>query len=183
MKTLQQHIEEKLIINKNFKANTLLNDLERFTITKKDKIERGSYVIFSNPNSLIHFDDYVRDNKINEFFSPNVLALRKNDLSSKYFCCINSEISTTYVFNKEEYDTHKVKSENWIPYTLYTFFINDYDNTVFKYEKHTPRFLIFPLIEDSMFNRSNDKELYEISKEMFEEIEDTYKELYNGRLK
>lgn len=163
MKSLSQHISEKLIINKNYKnvddIETMFNNIE-FEHPFKDTLST-SKDIFSI------MVDYIRDHNVrsfSDFYSYRKTAIEDNDV------CLA-------VFNKPTKDISIYqKMSNWT-YEVFTIFKRHYYDQYFfnKSERSLTQMNI--LKDNKIWNNADTVEYYEISKETFECISKLYDEL------
>ena len=163
MKSLSQHISEKLIINKNYKnvddIETMFNNIE-FEHPFKDTLST-SKDIFSI------MVDYIRDHNVrsfSDFYSYRKTAIEDNDV------CLA-------VFNKPTKDISIYqKMSNWT-YEVFTIFKRHYYVQYFfnKSERSLTQMNI--LKDNKTWNNIDDVEYYEISEETFDDISKLYDEL------
>ena len=163
MKSLSQHISEKLIINRNYKnvddIETMFNNIE-FEHPFKDTLST-SKDIFSI------MVDYIRDHNVrsfSDFYSYRKTAIGDNDV------CLA-------VFNKPTKDISIYqKMSNWT-YEVFTIFKRHYYDQYFfnKSERSLTQMNI--LKDNKIWNNADTVEYYEISKETFGDIAKLYDEL------
>ena len=163
MKSLSQHISEKLIINRNYKnvddIETMFNNIE-FEHPFKDTLST-SKDIFSI------MVDYIRDHNdrsFSDFYSYRKTAIEDNDV------CLA-------VFNKPTKDISIYqKMSNWT-YEVFTIFKRHYYDQYFfnKSERSLTQMNI--LKDNKIWNNADTVEYYEISEETFECISKLYDEL------
>ena len=163
MKSLSQHISEKLIINKNYKnaddIETMFNNIE-FEHPFKDTLST-SKDIFSI------MVDYIRDHSVksfSDFYSYRKTAIEDNDV---YLTVFNKHAKDISIYQK---------MSNWT-YEVFTIFKRHYYVQYFfnKSERSLTQMNI--LKDNKIWNNANTVEYYEISKETFECISKLYDEL------
>ena len=163
MKSLSQHISEKLIINKNYKnvddIETMFNNIE-FEHPFKDTLST-SKDIFSI------MVDYIRDYNVRRFSDFD--SYRKIGLEDRNACLavFNKRIKEFLIFQKKSNEMYKCllidKNGETYPYQFE------------KFESHLVE--MYVLKDVDMWTNVNDVEYYEISKETFEGISKLYDEL------
>ena len=163
MKTLTQHIVEKLIINRNYKN---VDDIE--SMFDNIEFEHG------DEEELVTRDDifsmmveYIRDNNVrsfSDFYSYRKTAIEDNDV------CLT-------VFNKPTKDIGIYqKMSDWTYEVFAIFKRHNYDQYFFnKSERSLTQMNI--LKDNKTWNNADTVEYYEISKETFECISKLYDEL------
>ena len=160
MKSLSQHIYEKLIINKNYKnvdgIETMFNNIE-FEHPFKDTLST-SKDIFSI------MVDYIRDHSVksfSDFYSYRKTAIEDNDV------CLT-------VFNKHAKDISIYQKMSDWTYEVFTIFKRHYYDQYFfnKSERSLTQMNI--LKDNKTWNNADTVEYYEISKETFEGISKLY---------
>ena len=165
MKTLTQHIVEKLIINRNYKN---VNDIE--SMIYNIEFEHG------DDEELVTRDDiysmmveYIRDNNVrsfSDFYSYQKTATEDND------ACLA-------VFNKriKEIDTFKkISNEKYKDFIIYQRGYGGY-HYIFKGVKRYS-ISMHVLRNGKTWNNVDNVEYYEISEETFEIISKLYDELF-----
>ena len=165
MKTLTQHIVEKLIINRNYKnvddIESMFNDIE---FEHGDDEELGtSDDIFSM------MVEYIRDNNVRRF--PDFYPYQKTATEDNDACLA--------VFNKsiKEIDIFKkISNEKYKDFIIYQRGYGGY-HYIFK---GVNRYSIsmHVLRNGKTWNNTDDVEYYEISEETFEIISKLYDELF-----
>ena len=163
MKSLSQHISEKLIINKNYKN---VDDIE--TMFNNVEFERPFKNTFSTSNDIFSIMvDYIRDHNVrsfSDFYSYRKTAIEDNDV------CLT-------VFNKHAKDINIYQKMSDWTYEVFTIFKrHNYDQYFFnKSERSLTQMNI--LKDNKTWNNADTVEYYEISKETFEDISKLYDEL------
>ena len=165
MKTLTQHIVEKLIINRNYKnvddIESMFNDIE---------FEHG------DDEELVTSDDiysmmveYIRDNNVRSF--PDFYSYQKTATEDKDACLA--------VFNKsiKEIDIFKkISNEKYKDFIIYKRSYGGY-SYIFKGVKRYS-ISMHVLRNGKMWNNADDVEYYEISEETFNDVSKLYDELF-----
>ena len=163
MRTLTQHLNEKLIINKNYKNVDSIKSL-----FDNVDFKRGSF------NELITSDDifsimvnYIRDNNIERF--PDFDSYKKIATKNNGACLA--------IFNKRIKDMNIFqKMTDYVYNNLVIFKVTSLDLYQFeKYGMRLPSMLVLRNINS--WNNANEVEYYEISEETFEGISKLYDKL------
>ena len=165
MKTLTQHIVEKLIINRNYKnvddIESMFNDIE---FEHGDDEELGtSDDIFSM------MVDYIRDNNVRrfpDFYSYQKTATEDNDACLAVF---NKSIKEIDIFKK-------ISNEKYKDFIIYQRGYGGY-HYIFKGVKRYS-ISMHVLRNGKTWNNTDNVEYYEISEETFEIISKLYDELF-----
>ena len=163
MKSLSQHISEKLIINKNYKnvdnIETMFNNIE-FEHPFKNTLS-ASNDIFSI------MVDYIRDHNVksfSDFYSYRKTAIEDNDV------CLT-------VFNKHAKDISIYQKMSDWTYEVFTIF-KRYNIDQYLFNKSERSLTQMNILKDNKtWNNADTVEYYEISKETFECISKLYDEL------
>ena len=163
MKSLSQHISEKLIINRNYKnvsdIETMFNNIE-FKHPFKDTLST-SKDIFSI------MVDYIRDHNVrsfSDFYSYRKTAIEDNDV---YLTVFNKPTKDIGIYQK---------MSDWTYEVFAIFKRHNYDQYFFnKSERSLTQMNI--LKDNKTWNNADTVEYYEISKETFEDISKLYDEL------
>ena len=163
MKSLSQHISEKLIINKNYKnvdnIETMFNNIE-FKRPFKNTLS-ASNDIFSI------MVDYIRDHNVksfSDFYSYRKTAIEDNDV------CLT-------VFNKHAKDISIYQKMSDWTYEVFTIF-KRYNIDQYLFNKSERSLTQMNILKDNKtWNNADTVEYYEISKETFECISKLYDEL------
>ena len=164
MKSLSQHISEKLIINKNYKN---VDDIETMFDNVEFKQQKNIQGLFTNNDIFSMMVDYIRDHNVrsfSDFYSYRKTAIEDNDV------CLT-------VFNKHAKDISIYqKMSNWT-YEVFTIF-KRYHNDQYFFNKSKRSLTQMNILKDNkVWNNINSVEYYEISKETFEGISKLYDEL------
>ena len=165
MKTLTQHIVEKLIINRNYKnaddIESMFNDIE-FEQGEEEELE-------TNDDIYSMMVDYIRDNNVRrfpDFDSYQKTATKDNDVC---FAVFNKRIKEIDIFKKISNDKYK-------DFIIYKRGYGSY-NYIFKGVKRYS-ISMHVLRNGKMWNNADDVEYYEISEETFNDISKLYDELF-----
>ena len=165
MKTLTQHIVEKLIINRNYKN---VDDIE--SMFDKIEFEHG------DEEELVTRDDifsmmveYIRDNNVrsfSDFYSYQKTASEDNDACLAVF---NKSIKEIDIFKK-------ISNEKYKDFIIYKRGYGGY-HYIFKGVKRYS-ISMHVLRNGKTWNNVDNVEYYEISEETFEGISKLYDELF-----
>ena len=164
MKTLTQHIVEKLIINRNYKnvddIESLFDNIE-FEHDEDEELETSDDIY----SMMI---DYIRDNNVRsftDFDSYQKTATEDNDVC---FAVFNKHIKEIDIFKKISNDKYKDFIIYKRSYGVYPY--------IFKVVKRHS-ISMHVLRNVNTWNNADDVEYYEISKETFEGISKLYDKL------
>ena len=169
MKSLSQHISEKLIINKNYKN---VDDIETmFNNIKFEKRKQYNAIfLVTSDNIFDMMADYIRGNNIKSFSDFD--SYKKTSLEDRDACLAT--------FNKRTKDMNIFQKMPDMPDGIYI------DFTIFKRSLselyHFERYELYlesvdALQNNKKLNNVNDVEYYEISEETFNDISELYDEL------
>ena len=163
MKTLTQHLNEKLIINKNYKNVDSIESLFENVDFKRDKDNE----LTTSDDIFSIMVDYIRDHNVrsfSDFYSYRKTAIEDNDV------CLT-------VFNKPTKDIGIYqKMSDWTYEVFAIFKRHNYNQYFFnKSERSLTQMNI--LKDNKTWNNADTVEYYEISKETFECISKIYDEL------
>ena len=163
MKTLIQYLNEKLIINKNYKN---VDSIE--SLFDNIKFERNEYNEFETSDDIFTMmTDYIRDNNVRSFSDFD--SYKKIGVSDSKSCLavFNKSFEELYIFKKISYDTYHC-------FSIYT----DYrDRYVFKRRTNSFSEMIITFRNFKAWGNTDEVEYYEISEETFEGISKLYDEL------
>ena len=164
MKTLTQHIVEKLIINRNYKN---VDDIE--SMLDNIEFEHG------DDEELVTRDDifsmmveYIRDNNVrsfSDFYSYQKTATEDNDACLAVF---NKSVKEIDIFKK-------ISNEKYKDFIIYQRGYGGY-HYIFKGVKRYS-ISMHVLRNGKVWNNADDVEYYEISKKTFEDISKLYDKL------
>ena len=163
MKSLSQHISEKLIINKNYKN---VNDIK----TLFDNIEFTHplrYTLLTNEDIFSIMVDYIRGNNIKSF----------SDFDSYKKTAVEGHNVCLAIFNKRIKDLNIFQKTSPRTYEDFSIFKRR-DDDRYQFEKYAFGLLSFPVLKNcKTWNNIDDVEYYEISEETFDDISKLYNEL------
>ena len=165
MKSLTQHLNEKLIINKNYKNIDGLEELfDNINFKCYDKYElKTSDDIFSI------MVNYIRDHNIRSFSDFDSYKKIGTKDHNVYLVVFNKRIKEIDIFQKLVTTNYKV---------FIIFKTSDAKSYIFKRMERTLKGM-HVLLNVKTWNNVDDVEYYEISKETFDDVS----ELYNGLIK
>ena len=163
MKSLFQRLNEKLIINRNYKNS---DDIKKMF----DNIEFTHplrYTLLTDEDIFSMMVDYIRGNNIrsfSDFDSYKKTAVEDNDACLAIF---NKRIKEINVFQKTSSRT----------YDDFSIFKRQNDDR-YQFEKYVFGSLSFNVLQNcNMWNNIDDVEYYEISEDTFDDISKLYNEL------
>ena len=166
MRTLIQHLNEKLIVNKNYKN---VDDIESLFDNIKFK-HLGKYytdTLFTSVDIFSIMVDYIRDHNVrsfSDFYSYRKTAIEDNDV---YLTVFNKPTKDIGIYQK---------MSDWTYEVFAIFKRHNYDQYFFnKSERSLTQMNI--LKDNKTWNNADTVEYYEISKETFECISKLYDEL------
>ena len=167
MKSLSQHISEKLIINKNYKN---VDDIETMFDNVEFKQQKNIQGLFTNKDIFSMTVDYIRDHNVRSFSDFD--SYKKTSLEDRDACLAT--------FNKRTKDMNIFQKMPDMPDGTYI------DFTIFKRSLselyHFERYELYlesvdALQNNKKWNNVDEVEYYEISKETFNDISKLYDEL------
>ena len=165
MKTLTQHISEKLIINRNYKN---VYDIE--SMFDNIEFEHGEDVeLVTRDDIFSMMVDYIRDNNVrsfSDFDSYQKTATEDNDVC---FAVFNKHIKEIDIFKKISNDKYK----NFI---IYKRGYGGYHYIFKGVKRHSISMHV--LRNSKTWNNADDVEYYEISEETFNDISKLYDERF-----
>ena len=165
MKTLTQHIVEKLIINRNYKN---VNDIE--SMLDNIEFEHGDDEELGTSDDIFSIMvEYIRDNNVrsfSDFYSYQKTATEDNDACLAVF---NKSIKEIDIFKK-------ISNEKYKDFIIYQRGYGGY-HYIFKGVKRYS-ISMHVLRNGKTWNNVDDVEYYEISEETFEIISKLYDELF-----
>ena len=162
MKTLTQHIVEKLIINRNYKN---VDNIE--SLFDNVKFIQHKPSILTRDDIFSIMVDYIRDYNVRRFSDFD--SYKKIGLEDRNACLavFNKRIKEFLIFQKKSNEMYKCllidKNGETDPYQFE------------KFESHLVE--MYVLKDVDMWTNVNDVEYYEISEETFEGISKLYDEL------
>lgn len=165
MKTLTQHITEKLIVNKDYNYISPVEDIRKAT-WKNTTYGKTSY----DTTLQGSFFDYIRGNIGKEVSS---FKMRRDINKGDYFCAINETETIIYLYNKTELDLYGTNPT----YNKICIEVNKDGKFCFDSVKHCDKIMVPPLNSHSHFSSLSDSHYYIIDKEFFKEIQNLFDEL------
>ena len=162
MKSLTKYLNEKLIINKNYKN---VDDIK--SLFNNIKFERNGYNEFETSDDIFKMMvDYIRDNNIRRF--PDFDSYHRTGVSDSKSCLavFNKSFKELYIFQKISYDT----------YYCFMICINFWNRYVFK-RKIRSFSEMNALKNVKVWTNTDEVEYYEISKETFNNLSKLYDKL------
>ena len=170
MKSLSQHISEKLIINKNYKnvddIETMFDNVE--FIQQKFLRLQG---LFTNKDIFSMMADYIRGNSIKSF----------SDFDSYKKTAVEDKGTCLAVFNKRIKDICIFQKMSDMMYNNVTIFkIKKYVTPLYQFDKYEVGVNAFHVLKNTKtWTNVNEVEYYEISEETFEDISKLYDEMFD----
>ena len=165
MKTLKQHIVEKLIINRNYKN---VDDIE--SMLDNIEFEHGDdEELVTRDDIFSMMVDYIRDNNVrsfSDFYSYQKTATEDNDACLAVF---NKSVKEIDIFKK-------ISNEKYKDFIIYQRGYGGY-HYIFKGVKRYS-ISMHVLRNGKTWNNVDNVEYYEISEETFEGISKLYDELF-----
>ena len=166
MKSLSQHISEKLIINKNYKN---VDDIETmFNNIKFEKRKQYNAIFFVTSDDIFSMmTDYIRGNNIKSFSDFD--SYKKTSLEDHDPClaAFNKRIKEMNIFQK-------MPDGTYVDFRIFKRSLAE----LYQFERYELYLeSVDALRNNNMWNNVNDVEYYEISKETFEGISKLYDEL------
>lgn len=162
MRTLTQHLNEKLIINRNYKN---VDDIK--SLFYNIKFKRNEYNEFETSEDIFTMMvDYIRDNNVRSFSDFD--SYKKIGVSDSKSCLavFNKRITELYIFQKIAYDT----------YYCFIIHLGHWNRYVFKLKIRSLS-KMHVLRNGRMWANAEDVEYYEISKEAFNDLSKLYDKL------
>ena len=166
MRTLTQHLNEKLIINKNYKN---VDDIESLfdNVKFKPSVQYNPHNLVTSEDIFSMMVDYIRDHNVRSF--SDFASYRKIGLEDDGVCLT--------VFNKriKEIDVFQ-KVRDYVYNNLVIFKRTGLD--FYYFEKYGTRLPSMHVLRNSnTWANTDDVEYYEISKETYEGISKLYDKL------
>ena len=175
MKTLTQHINEKLIINQRFDERLIINknyknvdDIE--SMLDNIEFEHGEdEELVTRDDIFSMMVEYIRDNNVRRF--PDFYSYQKTATEDKDVCfaVFNNRIKEMDIFKK-------ISNEKYKDFIIYQRGYGGY-HYIFKGVKRYS-ISMHVLRNGKTWNNADDVEYYEISEETFEIISKLYDELF-----
>ena len=168
MKSLSQHISEKLIINKNYKN---VDDIETMFDNVEFKQQKNIQGLFTNKDIFSMMADYIRGNNIKSF----------SDFDSYTKTALEDHGVCLAVFNKRIKDICIFQKISDTMYNNVTIFkIKKYVKPLYQFDKYEVGVSAFHVLKNTKtWNNVDEVEYYEISEETFEDISKLYDELFD----
>ena len=168
MKSLSQHISEKLIINKNYKN---VDDIETMFDNVEFKQQKNIQGLFTNNDIFSMMADYIRGNNIKSF----------SDFDSYTKTALEDHGVCLAVFNKRIKDICIFQKISDTMYNNVTIFkIKKYVKPLYQFDKYEVGVSAFHVLKNTKtWNNVDEVEYYEISEETFEDISKLYDELFD----
>ena len=168
MKSLSQHISEKLIINKNYKN---VDDIETMFDNVEFKQQKNIQGLFTNKDIFSMMADYIRGNNIKSF----------SDFDSYTKTALEDHSVCLAVFNKHIKDICIFQKISDTMYNNVTIFkIKKYVTPLYQFDKYEVGVSAFHVLKNTKtWNNVNEVEYYEISEETFEDISKLYDEMFD----
>ena len=166
MKSLSQHISEKLIINKNYKNVDNIETM--FDNIKFEKRKQYNAIIFLTSDDIFSMMvDYIRDNNIKSF----------SDFDSYKKKAIKGHDACLAVFNKRMKDMNifqKMSDGDYINFRIFKRSLAE----LYQFERYELYLeSVDALQNNKKWNNVDDVEYYEISEETLGDISKLYDEL------
>ena len=166
MKSLSQHLNEKLIINKNYKnvdgIETLFKNIEF-----EQRKQYNSIFFVTSDDIFSMMIDYIRDNNIRRF--PDFESYRKTAVEDRAACLV--------AFNKRMKDMNifqRMSDGTYINFGIFKRSLAE----LYQFERYELYLeSVDALQNNKKWNNVNDVEYYEISEETFDDISKLYNEL------
>ena len=166
MKSLSQHISEKLIINKNYKNVDGIETLFK-NIKFKQRKQYNAIFLVTSDDIFSMMIDYIRGNNIKSF----------QDFDSYKKKAIKSPDAYLAAFNKRTKDMNifqRMSDGTYINFIIFKRSLAE----LYQFERYESYLeSVDALQNNKKWNNVNDVEYYEISKENFDDISKLYDEL------
>ena len=166
MRTLTQHLNEKLIINRNYKN---VDDIKSLfdNVKFKPSVQYNPHNLVTSDDIFSMMVDYIRDNNVRSF--PDFDSYQKTATEDDGVCLA--------IFNKriKEIDIFQ-KMSDYVYNNLVIFKRTSLD--LYQFKKYGMRLPSMHVLRNfNTWTNTNDVEYYEISEETFEGISKLYDEL------
>ena len=166
MKSLSQHISEKLIINKNYKNVDGIETLFK-NINFEQRKQYNAIIFLTSDDIFSMMVDYIRDHNVRSF----------SDFDSYKKTAVEGRDTCLAVFNKRIKDMNifqKMSDGNYINFRIFKRSLAE----LYQFERYELYLeSVDALRNNNMWNNVNDVEYYEISEETFDDISKLYNEL------
>ena len=163
MKTLTKHLNEKLVINKNYKN---IDDIEEL-FSNIDFKHDDKHTLVTSDDIFSIMVDYIRDHNIRSFSDFDSYKKTSQEGRQTYLAVFNKHIKEIDIFTRIVTDNYKV---------LVIFKLSYVDRYMFN--GRVQSFISMHVLRNSdTWNNTDDVEYYEISKETFDDISELYNKL------
>ena len=166
MRTLTQHLNEKLIINQNYKN---VDDIESLfdNVKFRPPVKYNPHNLVTSEDIFSMMVDYIRDHNVRSF--PDFDSYQKIATENNGACLA--------IFNKRIKDMNIFqKMTDYVYNNLVIFKTTGLD--LYQFEKYGMRLQSMHVLRNiNTWTNTDDVEYYEISKETFEGISELYDEL------
>ena len=166
MRTLTQHLNEKLIINRNYKN---VDDIKSLfdNVKFKPPVKYNPHNLVTSEDIFSTMVDYIRDHNVRSFsdFDSYIKGAREDN--GVCLAIFNKRIKEIDIFQK---------MTDYVYNNLVIFKTTGLD--LYQFEKYGMRLPSMHVLRNiNTWNNANDVEYYEISKETFESISELYDKL------
>ena len=166
MRTLTQHLNEKLIINQNYKN---VDDIESLfdNVKFKPPVKYNPHSLVTSEDIFSTMVDYIRDHNVRSFSDFNSYKKTATEDNGVCLAIFNKRIKEIDIFQK---------MTDYVYNNLVIFKTTGLD--LYQFEKYGMRLQSMHVLRNiNTWNNVDDVEYYEISKETFEGISKLYDEL------
>ena len=166
MRTLVQHLNEKLIINRNYKN---VDDIESLfnNIKFKPSVQYNVNKLSTNDDIFSIMADYIRDHNVRSFSDFDSYKKRAREDDGVCLTVFNKRIKEIDIFQK---------MSDYVYNNLVIFKRTSLD--LYQFEKYGTSLSTMHVLKNSnTWTNTNDVEYYEISKETYEGISELYDKL------
>ena len=166
MRTLTQHLNEKLIINRNYKN---VDDIESLfdNVKFKPSVQYNVNKLSTNDDIFSIMADYIRDHNVRSFSDFDSYKKRAREDDGVCLTVFNKRIKEIDIFQK---------MSDYVYNNLVIFKRTGLD--LYHLEKYGTSLSSMHVLKNSnTWNNADDVEYYEISKETFEGISELYDKL------
>ena len=166
MRTLAQHLNEKLIINRNYKN---VDDIESLfdNVKFKPSVQYNVRALSTNDDIFSIMADYIRDHNVRSFSDFDSYKKRAREDDGVCLTVFNKRIKEIDIFQK---------MSDYVYNNLVIFKRTSLD--LYQFEKYGTSLSTMHVLKNSnTWTNTNDVEYYEISKETYEGISELYDKL------
>ena len=166
MRTLTQHLNEKLIINRNYKN---VDDIELLfdNVKFKPSVQYNLNKLSTNDDIFSIMTDYIRDHNVRSFSDFDSYKKRAREDDGVCLTVFNKRIKEIDIFQK---------MSDYVYNNLVIFKRTSLD--LYQFEKYGTSLSTMHVLKNSnTWTNTNDVEYYEISKETYEGISELYDKL------